>query len=121
MTIETEKSVRRRIDAKLRGIAGAGSSRKPGDSTTRGRISPRIGEESSGSGTLWRRDGSGMTASGYLLLFSSILCAVIGAMSIAIAVRERRRGSAPWAWLLPGVFGVLFAVGCVVRLAVMAS
>ncbi len=32
----TEKSVRRRTGAKLRRIVGAGSSRKPGDSTTRG-------------------------------------------------------------------------------------
>ncbi len=62
-----------------------------------------------------------MSGAAYLLLFSSILCAVIGAMSLAVAVRERKRGSATWAWLLPGAFGVLLVVGCAVRLMVVAS
>jgi len=62
-----------------------------------------------------------VSGAAYLVLFPSILCAVIGAMSIAVAVRERRRGSAAWAWLLPGAFGILLMIGCVVRLAVVAS
>ena len=62
-----------------------------------------------------------MSGAACLVLFSSLLCAVIGVMSLAIAIRERRRGSAVWAWLLPGAFGVLLMIGCVVRLAVVAS
>ena len=53
------------------------------------------------------------------LLLSSVVCAAVGALSVAVAVRERRRGSA--AWPLPAAFGVLLVVGCLVRLAVVAS
>ncbi len=62
-----------------------------------------------------------MTTAGAGLLLSSIVCTVIGVMSIGIAYRELERGSAAWAWLLPGVFGVLLAVGCVVRLVVVVT
>ena len=62
-----------------------------------------------------------MSGAAYLALFSSLLCTVIGAMSLAVATRERKRGSAVWAWLLPGVFGVLLVIGCALRLAVVAS
>ena len=55
------------------------------------------------------------------LVFSSIVCVVVGATSIAVAVRERGRGSAAWAWLLPGAAGVLLLVGCAVRLVVVAA
>ncbi len=55
-----------------------------------------------------------MTTSGTILLFSSILCAVIGVLSLAVVFREIERGSR--AWLLPGLCGVLLAVGCLVRL-----
>lgn len=55
------------------------------------------------------------------LVFSSIVCVVVGVTSIAVAVRERGRGSAAWAWLLPGAAGVLLLVGCAVRLVVVAA
>lgn len=56
--------------------------------------------------------------SAYVLLLSSIVCLAVGATSIAVAIRERGRGSA--AWLLPGVAGVLLLVGCAIRLIVLA-
>lgn len=62
-----------------------------------------------------------MNATSYVLLFSSIVCAAIGATSIAVASRERGRGSATWAWLLPGVAGVLLLVVCLVRLIVVVA
>jgi hypothetical protein len=62
-----------------------------------------------------------MTRSDILLLLSSLLCALVGAMSIGIAIRERSRGSAAWVWLLPGVFGVLLVAGCLVRVGVVAT
>ena len=55
------------------------------------------------------------------LLFSSIVCVAVGATSIAVASRERGRGSATWAWMLPGVAGVLLLVACAVRLVVLAA
>ena len=55
------------------------------------------------------------------LLFSSIVCVAVGATSIAVALRERGRGSATWAWMLPGAAGVLLLVGCAVRLIVLAA
>ncbi len=55
-----------------------------------------------------------MITGGTVLLFTSILCAGIGVLSIAIVFREVERGSR--AWLLPGVCSVLLAVGCLVRL-----
>ncbi len=62
-----------------------------------------------------------MTTAGAGLLLSSIVCTVIGVMSIAIAFRECERGSAAWAWLLPGMFGAILVVGCLVRLVVVAT
>lgn len=62
-----------------------------------------------------------MSGASYVLLFSSLVCAAVGAMSIAVAARERGRGSAAWAWLLPGAAGVLLLVGCLVRLIIVAS
>ncbi len=55
-----------------------------------------------------------MTTGGAVLLLSSIVCVVIGVLSLAVVFREIERGSR--AWLLPGVCGVLLAVGCLVRL-----
>lgn len=60
-----------------------------------------------------------MSGTAYALLFSSITCLVVGAASIAVAARERGRGSA--AWLLPGVAGVLLLAGFVIRLIVIAA
>lgn len=57
-----------------------------------------------------------MTRGDAFLLFSSLLCALVATVSIHVALRERRRGSA--AWLLPGVFGVLLVIVCLVRVAV---
>ena len=62
-----------------------------------------------------------MSGASYVLLFSSLLCVAVGATSIAVAVRERGRGSALWTWLLTGTAGVLLLVGCAVRLAVIAA
>jgi hypothetical protein len=71
---------------------------------------------------LSRRPGGGGSVGGstYVLLFSSVLCAAVSLFSIAVALRERRRGSATWAWLLPGTGGVLLAVSCIVRLVLAA-
>ncbi len=55
-----------------------------------------------------------MITGGIVLLFMSILCAVIGVLSLAVTFREIEHGSR--AWLLPGVGGALLAVGCLVRL-----
>ncbi len=55
-----------------------------------------------------------MITGGIVLLFTSILCVLMGVLSLAVAFREIERGSR--AWLLPGVGGVLLAVGCLVRL-----
>lgn len=60
-----------------------------------------------------------MSGTAYALLFSTIMCIAVGAVSIAVAVRERGRGSA--AWMLPGAAGVLLLVGCVVRLIFIAA
>ena len=55
-----------------------------------------------------------MITGGTVLLLTTILCVVIGVLSLAVAFREIERGSR--AWLLPGVCGALLAVGCLVRL-----
>ena len=60
-----------------------------------------------------------MSGTAYALLFSTIMCIAVGAVSIAVAVRERGRGSA--VWMLPGAAGVLLLVGCVVRLILIAA
>lgn len=60
-----------------------------------------------------------MSGTAYALLFSTIMCIVVGGVSLAVAARERGRGSA--AWLLPGAAGVLLLVACTVRLIVIAT
>lgn len=61
-----------------------------------------------------------MSGAFYVLLYSSIICAFVGALSIAVASRERRRGSSGWGWLLPGAFGVILLVVCALRLVFAA-
>jgi cytochrome b561 len=51
-----------------------------------------------------------------VVVFSSAISAVIGVFGLLVAQRERRRGSAWWAWMLPGTFGVLLLVVGLLRL-----
>jgi uncharacterized membrane protein len=51
-----------------------------------------------------------------VVVFSSGISAVIGVFGLLVAQRERRRGSAWWAWVLPGTFGVLLLVVGLLRL-----
>jgi cytochrome b561 len=51
-----------------------------------------------------------------VVVLSSAISAVIGVFGLLVAHRERRRGSAWWAWLVPGTFGVLLLVLGLVRL-----
>lgn len=51
-----------------------------------------------------------------VVVFSSAISAVIGVFGLLVAQRERRRGSAWWAWVLPGTFGVLLLVVGLLRL-----
>ena len=51
-----------------------------------------------------------------VVVFSSAISAVIGVFGLLVAQRERRRGSAWWAWALPGTFGVLLLVVGLLRL-----
>ena len=51
-----------------------------------------------------------------VLILSSAISAVIGVSGLLVAERERSRGSAWWAWVLPGVFGTLLIVVGLVRL-----
>ena len=60
-----------------------------------------------------------MSGTSYALLFSTIMCLVVGSVSIAVALRERGRGSAMG--LLPGAAGILLLVGCAGRLRVLAA
>jgi len=46
----------------------------------------------------------------------SVISAVIGVFGLLVAQRERRKGSAWWAWVVPGTFGVLLIVVGLVRL-----
>ena len=62
-----------------------------------------------------------MSAAAYVLLISSVVCLAVGATSLAVAVRERGRGSATWAWTLPGAAGVLLLVACAVRLVAFTA
>ncbi len=41
---------------------------------------------------------------------------LIGVLSLMVARRERRRGSPAWAWMLPGVAGVVIILWGLVRL-----
>ena len=45
-----------------------------------------------------------------LVVLSSAISAVIGVFGILVAERERSRGSAWWAWVVPGTFGVVLIV-----------
>jgi hypothetical protein len=49
-------------------------------------------------------------------VLSSVTSAVIGVFGLLVAERERSKGSAWWAWVLPGTFGVLLIVVGLVRL-----
>lgn len=51
-----------------------------------------------------------------VVVFSSAIIAAIGVFGLLVAQRERRRGSAWWAWVLPGTFGVLLLVVGLLRL-----
>ena len=51
-----------------------------------------------------------------VVVFSSAISAVSGVFVLLVAQRERRRGSAWWAWVLPGTFGVLLLVVGLLRL-----
>ena len=51
-----------------------------------------------------------------VVVLSSAISAVIGVFGLLVAHRERRRGSAWWAWLVPGTFGVLLLVLGLLRL-----
>ena len=54
-------------------------------------------------------------AAGILAFRTTAFCLVIGVMSVLIAARERRRGSAAWAWVVPGVGGIVLLVACFLR------
>ncbi len=54
-------------------------------------------------------------AAGVLAFLTTAICLVIGVFSVAIAARERRRGSPAWAWVVPGVGGVVLLVACLLR------
>ncbi len=51
-----------------------------------------------------------------VVVLSSVISGVIGVFGLLVAERERSRGSAWWAWVLPGVFGMLLLVVGLVRL-----
>ena len=51
-----------------------------------------------------------------VVILSSLISAVIGVFGILVAHRERRRGSAWWAWVVPGTFGLLLIVLGLLRL-----
>ena len=51
-----------------------------------------------------------------VVVLSSAISAVIGVFGLLVAQRERRKGSAWWAWVVPGAFGVLLLVVGLVRL-----
>ncbi len=52
---------------------------------------------------------------GVLAFGTTAICLVIGVFSVLIAVRERRRGSPAWAWVVPGVGGIVLLVLCLLR------
>ncbi len=58
---------------------------------------------------------SGTEAAGVLALLTTAACLVIGVFSVLIAARERRRGSPAWAWIVPGVGGIVLLVACLLR------
>ena len=52
---------------------------------------------------------------GILAFGTTVFCLGIGVFSVAIAARERRRGSAAWAWVVSGVGGVVLLAACILR------
>jgi hypothetical protein len=53
-------------------------------------------------------------SSSQVLLLSFVINAVVGALGILVAVQEHRRNSR-W-WVVPGIFGGLVLVLCLLRL-----
>jgi hypothetical protein len=51
----------------------------------------------------------------FVVVLSSAISAVIGVFGLLVAQREHRRGSAWWAWVVPGTFGVLLIVLGLIR------
>ena len=51
-----------------------------------------------------------------LAFLSTVACLVIGVFSLAIALRERERSSAAWAWVVPGVGGIVLLMACLLRM-----
>ncbi len=58
---------------------------------------------------------SGGEVAGVLAFGTTVICLVIGVVSVLIAARERRRDSAAWAWVVPGVGGIALLVACLLR------
>ncbi len=54
-------------------------------------------------------------AAGVLAFGTTAICLIIGAFSVAIAARERRRGSPAWAWVVSVVGGVALIAACLLR------
>ena len=50
-----------------------------------------------------------------VVVLSAVISAVIGTIGLLVAEREYRRGSAWWAWGIPGAVGVLLLVTGLVR------
>jgi hypothetical protein len=76
---------------------------------------PILGEK--GLSTLAVRKAEGRSVNVVLVVvLSSAISAVIGVFGLLVAQRERRRGSAWWAWVVPGAFGVLLIVLGLLRL-----
>ena len=57
-----------------------------------------------------------MSVTEEVLLFSSAVGVVVGVFGLVVAVRERDSGSAWWAWVVPGTFGVLLLVSSLLKL-----
>ena len=57
-----------------------------------------------------------MSGTQEVLLFSSVVGILIGAFGLLVAVRERKSGSAWWAWVVPGSFGVRLLVVSLLKL-----
>lgn len=51
-----------------------------------------------------------------VVVLLSTISAVIGVFGLLVAERERNRGSAWWAWVVPGTFGLLLLVSGLLRL-----
>ena len=51
-----------------------------------------------------------------VVVLSSVIGAVIGVFGLLVAERECRKGSAWWAWVLPGAVGLLLIGVGLVRL-----